>query len=68
MIEFTDDAITVQSVDGDSRLGGLDFDNRLMEQFIGKGYIRSPKGLLKLRECCEKAKEGLSIENDCRYA
>jgi heat shock protein 1/8 len=56
---------TVLSTAGDTRLGGGDFDNRLVEHFKNEFYARhkrnlSRKSLLRLKTACEHVKRILS--------
>ncbi|KAI9127602.1 hypothetical protein K1719_000595 [Acacia pycnantha] len=57
----------VIAVDGDTHLGGEDFDNRMLNFFVKefkrihkKDMTRSPKALRRLRTACERAKRTLS--------
>ncbi|KAI9128216.1 hypothetical protein K1719_001209 [Acacia pycnantha] len=57
----------VKAVDGDTHLGGEDFDNRMVKYFIDdfkkkhkKDISGSPKALRRLRSSCERAKRALS--------
>jgi len=70
----------VKAVAGDTHLGGEDFDNRMVNHFVGefkrknnKDISNNPRALRRLRTACEKAKRTLSsavqttIEIDCLY-
>nr|XP_043619870.1 heat shock 70 kDa protein 18-like [Erigeron canadensis] len=70
----------IKAVGGDTHLGGEDFDNRMVEYFVGefnrkerKDISRNPRALARLRVACERAKRILSstpltsIEVDCLY-
>ncbi|KAF7811321.1 heat shock cognate 70 kDa protein 2-like [Senna tora] len=57
----------VKGVDGDTHLGGEDFDNRMVNHFVEefrrkhkKDISDSPRALRRLRTACEKAKRILS--------
>ncbi|XP_052186195.1 heat shock cognate 70 kDa protein-like [Diospyros lotus] len=70
----------VKATAGDTRLGGEDFDNRMVNYFVEefkrkmkKDITGNPRALRRLRTACEKAKRDLSstaqttIEIDCLY-
>jgi L1 cell adhesion molecule like protein len=57
----------VKSTAGDTHLGGEDFDNRLVQHFLGefqrkhkKDASTNPRALRRLRTACERAKRTLS--------
>ncbi|KAI9128440.1 hypothetical protein K1719_001433 [Acacia pycnantha] len=57
----------VKAVDGDTHLGGEDFDNRMVNYFVEelkrkqkKDITGNPKALRRLRTACERAKRTLS--------
>ncbi|GLC38371.1 70-kilodalton heat shock protein [Pleodorina starrii] len=58
----------VKATSGDTHLGGVDFDNRMVAHFVqefkrkngGKDLSASPRALRRLRTACEKAKRVLS--------
>ncbi|XP_074269415.1 heat shock cognate 70 kDa protein 2-like [Silene latifolia] len=57
----------VKATAGDTHLGGVDFDNRMVNHFVKefktetkKDISGNPKALAKLRTACEKAKKALS--------
>ncbi|KAI9127648.1 hypothetical protein K1719_000641 [Acacia pycnantha] len=57
----------VKEVDGDTHLGGEDFDNRMVNYFVEelkrkqkKDITGNPKALRRLRTACERAKRTLS--------
>ena len=61
----------VKATAGDTNLGGVDFDNRLVKHFIkefkrkhGKSIARSPRSISRLRIACERAKQSLSSEHN----
>eukprot|EP01087_Luapelamoeba_hula_P018828 TRINITY_DN6129_c0_g1_i1.p1 TRINITY_DN6129_c0_g1~~TRINITY_DN6129_c0_g1_i1.p1 ORF type:complete len:616 (+),score=111.28 TRINITY_DN6129_c0_g1_i1:54-1901(+) len=58
----------VRATCGDTHLGGEDFDNRLMEYFVGevkqrynKDVQTNPRALKKLKAKCREAKHALSL-------
>ncbi|MFS7888346.1 putative Heat shock protein 70 family [Helianthus anomalus] len=70
----------VKSTDGDTHLGGKDFDNRMVNHFVQefkrkkkKDITGNPRALRRLRTSCERAKRTLSstaqttIETDSLY-
>ncbi|CAI9103597.1 OLC1v1002112C1 [Oldenlandia corymbosa var. corymbosa] len=72
--------IEVKATGGDTHLGGEDFDNRMVNQFINefqrkhnKDISGNPKSLRRLRTACERAKRILSssaetlIDIDCLF-
>nr|XP_043607797.1 heat shock cognate 70 kDa protein-like [Erigeron canadensis]XP_043607798.1 heat shock cognate 70 kDa protein-like [Erigeron canadensis] len=59
--------LTVKAVDGDTHLGGQDFDNKMVDHCVKEFYRKhkkdisgNPKVLGKLRVHCERAKRTLS--------
>ncbi|XP_073130467.1 luminal-binding protein 5-like [Henckelia pumila] len=63
----------VLSTNGDTHLGGEDFDHRIMEYFIklikkkhGKDISKDNRALGKLRRECERAKRALSSQHQVR--
>ncbi len=61
------------STNGDTHLGGEDFDHRIMEYFIklikkkhGKDISKDNRALGKLRRECERAKRALSSQHQVR--
>ena len=57
----------VKATAGDTHLGGEDFDNRLVNHFLGeferKNHVKitdNPKALRRLKTACERAKRALS--------
>ncbi|KAI3986896.1 hypothetical protein MKX01_014597 [Papaver californicum] len=63
----------VLSTNGDTHLGGEDFDHRVMDYFIklikkkhGKDISKDNKALGKLRRECERAKRALSNQHQVR--
>jgi L1 cell adhesion molecule like protein len=70
----------VKSTNGDTHLGGEDFDNRMVDHFVSefkrinkKDITGNPRALRRLRTACERAKRSLSntaqssIEIDSLY-
>lgn len=62
------------STNGDTHLGGEDFDQRVMEYFIklykkktGKDLRKDNRAVQKLRREVEKAKRALSSQHQVRY-
>lgn len=63
----------VVATNGDTHLGGEDFDQRVMEHFIklykkktGKDVRKDNRAVQKLRREVEKAKRGLSAQHQAR--
>ncbi|KAI9127705.1 hypothetical protein K1719_000698 [Acacia pycnantha] len=57
----------IKAIDGDTHLGGEDFDNRMVNYFVEelkrkqkKDITGNPKALRRLRTACERAKRTLS--------
>ena len=70
ILEIGDGVFEVKSTNGDTHLGGEDFDNLLVNNFItefshksGKNIRKNDKALKRLRTACEKAKRTLSSGN-----
>lgn len=64
---------TVKATGGDTHLGGEDFDNRMVDHFVGKfkemhkkDMSGNAKSLRKLRNVCERAKRVLSSTTGTR--
>ena len=67
LITMEDGVFDVRATGGDTRLGGEDFDNRMVEHFIDefkKKYKKDPsenkRAIRRLRTSCERAKRQLS--------
>jgi len=67
ILEISDGVFQVLATSGNGRLGGEDFDNRLVEFCIQdfkrkhkKDLTENPKSIRRLRTACEKAKRTLS--------
>ncbi|CAJ2633887.1 unnamed protein product [Trifolium pratense] len=80
LLSIEDSVFLVDATAGDSHLGGEDFDNRMVENFVeefkrkhGKEISGNPRALRKLRTACERSKRILSstvqttIEIDSLY-
>ncbi|KAF8653233.1 hypothetical protein AX16_004062 [Volvariella volvacea WC 439] len=67
LVTIEDGIIEVKATAGDGHLGGVDFDNRLVDHFIREFYSKhqkdlssSPRAVRRLRTVCERAKRALS--------
>jgi L1 cell adhesion molecule like protein len=67
LLNIDDGIYEVKATAGDTRLGGEDFDNRLVEHFTKefkrkkkKDLSSNPRSLRRLRTACERAKRTLS--------
>uniref|UniRef100_A0A6C0E7M3 Heat shock protein 70 n=1 Tax=viral metagenome TaxID=1070528 RepID=A0A6C0E7M3_9ZZZZ len=68
VLSIQDHIIEVRSTSGDTHLGGEDFDNRMVNNFVaefkkkykGKDLTTNPRALRRLRTSCERAKRTLS--------
>ncbi|KAI9096004.1 hypothetical protein K1719_026151 [Acacia pycnantha] len=67
IVTINEGDFNVKAVDGDTHLGGEDFDNRMVNYFVEelkrkqkKDITRNPKALRRLRTACERAKRTLS--------
>ncbi|GAU25080.1 hypothetical protein TSUD_257740 [Trifolium subterraneum] len=80
LLSIVDSVVEVLATAGDNHLGGEDFDNRMVENFVEefkrkheKEISGNPRALRKLRTACERAKRILSstihttIEIDSLY-
>ncbi|XP_027349169.1 heat shock 70 kDa protein 18-like [Abrus precatorius] len=59
--------IEVKAIAGDTHLGGVDFDNKMMNHFVNEFEMDisgDPRALRRLRTTCEKAKRELSSTNE----
>jgi len=63
----------VEATNGDTHLGGEDFDNRIMDYLVklvnkkhGKDLSKSPQALARLRKAAESAKRRLSSQPEAR--
>jgi len=73
LLSVTDGVFEVLSTNGDTHLGGEDFDQRVMEYFMkvikkktGKDIRQDTRALQKLRREVEKAKRALSSSHQTR--
>lgn len=67
LLTIDDGVFEVKATAGNTRLGGEDFDNRMVDHFISefkrkhkKDISGNPKALRRLRTACERAKRTLS--------
>jgi len=67
ILELSDGIFEVKSVNGNTHLGGQDFDNKLMDYIVqdiksktGEDVAKNPKIMGKVRQAAEKAKRYLS--------
>lgn len=70
VLNISDGVFEVKATNGDTHLGGEDFDNRLVEHFAAefkrkykKDLYTSPKAIRRLRSACERAKRTLSASS-----
>lgn len=70
MLTIDNGVFEVLATNGDTHLGGEDFDQRVMEYFIkvykkktGKDIRKDHRAVQKLRRECEKAKRALSTQH-----
>lgn len=73
VLSIEDGIFEVLSTNGDTHLGGEDFDNRIIEHFVklfkkksGKDSSKDPKAMGKLKREAEKAKRALSSQMSVR--
>jgi heat shock protein 5 len=73
LLTIDDGFFEVVATNGDTHLGGEDFDNRMMKYFVdnikkkqGKDLSRDHKALARLRKACEAAKRQLSSQPEAR--
>ncbi|KAH7690855.1 Heat shock protein 70 family protein, partial [Dioscorea alata] len=73
ILSIEDGIFEVLATNGDTHLGGEDFDQRVMEYFIklikkkhGKDISTDKRALGKLRKECERAKRALSSQHQVR--
>lgn len=67
LLSIQEGLFEVKATAGDTHLGGEDFDNLLVNHFVGefkrkhrKDIAQSPRALRRLRTACERAKRALS--------
>ena len=70
LLSLEDGLFEVKAINGNTHLGGDDFDNKLIEYCAGEFFRRTgidikkyPKALSRVRVSCEKAKRALSVAN-----
>jgi len=70
ILSIDDGIFEVKATNGDTHLGGEDFDNRLVEHFVKefqrkhkKDIGKNKRSMRRLRTACEKAKRTLSSAN-----
>lgn len=73
MLTIDNGVFEVLATNGDTHLGGEDFDQRVMEYFIklykkktGKDIRKDKRAVQKLRRECEKAKRALSTQHQVK--
>jgi heat shock protein 5 len=73
LLTIDDGFFEVAATNGDTHLGGEDFDNRMMKHFVallkakrGKDISKDPGALARLRKACEAAKRQLSSQAEAR--
>jgi heat shock protein 5 len=73
ILDIDDGVFEVVAFDGDTHLGGEDFDQRIMKHFVdlikkkhGKDISKDKRALSKLRREAEKAKRALSLAHSTR--
>jgi heat shock protein 5 len=73
ILTIDDGFFEVVSTNGDTHLGGEDFDNRMMKYYVdsilrkhGKDVSKDHKALARLRKACEAAKRQLSSQPEAR--
>jgi heat shock protein 5 len=73
LLQIDDGFFEVAATNGDTHLGGEDFDNRMMEYFVKivqtkhkKDISKDHKALARLKKACEAAKRQLSSQPEAR--
>jgi len=73
LLEVRDNIYEVKATGGDTFLGGVDFDNRLMDFVMGSfledtgiDLMEDPISLQRIKDACERAKIDLSTKKDVR--
>ncbi|CAH9123590.1 unnamed protein product [Cuscuta epithymum] len=71
IVTIEKDVFEVKAVNGDTHLGGGDFNNRMVSHFVAeferkhkKDISTSPRALGRLRAACERAKRNLSAATE----
>ncbi|KAI4352385.1 hypothetical protein L6164_006643 [Bauhinia variegata] len=80
LLTIEDDTFEVKATAGHTRLGGEDFDNRMVNHFVrefnrknSRDISENARAIRRLRTACERAKRALSsttetsVEVDCLY-
>ncbi|KAH6769109.1 heat shock protein 70 [Perilla frutescens var. frutescens] len=68
LVTIDENIFDVKAISGDTHLGGVDFDNRMVDHFVkefkrkkpNKDISGNPRALRRLRSACERAKRTLS--------
>jgi len=70
LLEVSEDTVEVKATNGDTHLGGDDFDQRIVEYIVnqfrqehGADLSSDPMAMQRVRESAEKAKHELSVAN-----
>jgi len=73
LLEVRDNVYEVRATGGDTFLGGVDFDNRLIEHIIdsfkkqnGEDMSKDRIALQRIKDACERAKIDLSLKQETR--
>ena len=73
LLTIDDGFFEVVATNGDTHLGGEDFDNRMMQHFVdmlkkkkGTDISKDERALARLRKACEAAKRQLSSKTEAR--
>ncbi|CAH9123594.1 unnamed protein product [Cuscuta epithymum] len=71
IVTMVKDVIEVKAVNGDTHLGGVDFNNRMVSHFAAeferkhhRDISNNPRALARLRTACERAKRMLSSASE----
>lgn len=74
ILTIEDGIFEVKSTNGDTHLGGEDFDNRMVNHFIGefkrkhkKDISDNKRAVRRLRTACERAKRTLSSSTQVSF-
>jgi len=73
LLQIDEGFFEVVATNGDTHLGGEDFDNRMVKHFLGviqkkhkKDLSKNQRALARLRKACESAKRQLSSQPEAR--
>jgi heat shock protein 5 len=73
LLQIDEGFFEVVATNGDTHLGGEDFDNRMVKYFLGviskkhkKDLTKNQRALARLRKACESAKRQLSSQPEAR--